>query len=215
MIGGPAEPDRRRLMNHPFGEGGGVMRRRLWLLALLLPVLLAVTWLLIPREYLPDFLRRAGQFRGRNDNSPRPTAYWIETLRNSPDLQERRDAAYALAISSVDCGLDREAQEVVPVLLASMKDRDEWIRQYSMHALAPGHQAAAVIRALIAEAANRESEMRDVAIMALAEIGPPAKEAVPVLIAVYKENGDKHRHMFAADALRQIAPRAAAAAGVR
>lgn len=191
------------------------MRRRLWLLALL-PVVLAITLLAIPREYLPDFLRGAGMFRGRHDTSPRPTAYWIETLRSSPDLQERRDAAYALAIISGDYGLDREAQEVLPVLLAGMKDRDEWIRQMSMNALGPmGRHAAPAIPALIAEAADRESETRDVAVLALGQIGPPAKEAVPVLLAVIRENGDRHRRLFAAEALRRIDPEAAAAAGVR
>jgi HEAT repeat protein len=192
------------------------MRRRLWLLALLLPVVLAITWFAIPREYLPDFLRRAGMFRGPHDSSSRPTAYWIETLRNSPDLQERRDAAYALAIISNDYGLDREAQEVLPVLLAGMKDRDEWIRRMSMNALGPmGRHAAPAIPALIAEAANRDPETQDVAVMALGQIGPPAKEAVPVLIEVYRQDGDKYSRMFAADALRRIDPQAAAAAGVR
>jgi HEAT repeat protein len=191
------------------------MRRPIWLLALL-PVVLAFTWLATPREHLPDFLRRAGKFQGPHDNAPRPTAYWIETLRNSPDLQERRDAAYALAIIGADYGLDREAQEVVPVLLAGMKDRDQRIRQMSMNAFRHmGRHAAQAIPALITEAANRESETRDVAIMALGQIGPPAKEAVPVLLDVYKENGDKHRRMFAADALWRIDPRAASAAGVR
>src|SRR5262249_36170596 len=46
-------------------------------------------------------------------------------------------------------------------------------------------------------------------------LGPPAKEAVPVLLAVYQENGDKYRRKFAADALWQIDPRGASAAGVR
>jgi hypothetical protein len=192
------------------------MRRRLLLLALLLPVLLAITWLAIPREYLPDFLRMAGKFRGPHDSSARPTAYWIETLRSSPDLQERRDAAYALAIISHDYGLDREAQEVLPVLLAGMKDRDEWIRRMSMNALGPmGRHAALAIPALIAEAANRDPETQDVAVMALGQIGPPAKDAVPILIEVYRQDRDKYSRMFAADALRRIDPKAAAAAGVR
>jgi hypothetical protein len=97
--------------------------------------MLLIAWLATPREYLPDFLRRAGYFRGPNDNAARPTAYWIETLRDSPDLQDRRDAVYALAMIGADSGLDREAEEVVPLLLAGMKDQDEWIRNMSRNAL--------------------------------------------------------------------------------
>jgi HEAT repeat protein len=186
------------------------MRRKHWLLAPLLLLVLAIAWVVIPREYLPDFLRMAGSFRGR------PTAYWSETLRTSEDIDERRQAAYALAMISSNTGLDREANDVLPVLIAGMTDQDEWVRQMSMNALGPmGRHAAPAIPALIVEAANRDSNLRDVAILALGEIGPEAKEAVPALLDVYRENGDKYRHQFAAHALQQIDPKAAAAAGVR
>jgi HEAT repeat protein len=185
------------------------MRRKLMLFTLLLVVLLVAVWIVVPRESLPAFLRRAGSFGGK------PTAYWVETLKTSADTEERRHAAYALAIISGDSGLDREAKEVVPVLVEGMKDQDEWVRQMSMNALGPmGRHAAPAIPALIAEAANRESKLRDVAILALGRIGPPAKEAVPVLLEVYREGGDKYRHEFAAQALKQIDPKAAAAANV-
>ena len=186
------------------------MRRKLWLMAPLLLIVMAITWVAVPREFLPDFLRLAGSFGGK------PTAYWVETLRTSKDAEERRQAAYALAIISGDSGLDREAKDVLPVLMDGLKDRDDWVRQMSANALGPmGRHAAPAIPALMALAANREDDMRDVAILALGRIGPPAKEAVPVLLSVYRENGDKVRHQFAAQALKQIDPKAAAAVGVR
>lgn len=191
------------------------MRHPIWLLVLI-SVMLGLGLFMVPREFLPNFLRSAGQFRGRNDDFPRPTTYWIETLRDSPDLQERRDATYALAIIGADYGLDREAQDVLPVLLAGMNDQDDVVRQMSVNALRHmGRHAAPAIPALIAEAANREASASDAAVMALGEIGPPAREAVPVLLDVYREKGDAHRRMFAADALRRIDPKAAADAGVR
>jgi HEAT repeat protein len=193
------------------------MPRKYWLLAPILLIALGITWLAIPREYLPDFLRRAGKFRGPHDDSPRPTAYWIERLRSSPDVQERRDAAYALAIISYDYGLDREAKDVVPVLIDGLKDPDDKIRQMSANALGSmGRHAAPAITALIAEAANRESEVREVAIVALGQLGPVAKEAVPVLLEAYREKwGDAYSHHFTGEALKRIDPQAAAAAGVR
>jgi hypothetical protein len=187
------------------------MRRKLLLLAVLLLLGMAITWVVVPREFLPGFLRLPGSFGGK------PTAYWIETLRTSENAEERRQAASALAIISGDYGLDREAKDVLPVLIDGLKDRDDWIRQMSANALAPmGRHAAPAVPALMAMAANREDDMRDAAILALGRIGPAAKEAVPVLLAVYRENaGDRAHHEFTAHALKQIDPKAAAAAGVR
>jgi hypothetical protein len=187
------------------------------LLAPILLIALGITWLVVPREYLPDFLRRAGKFQGPHDNSPRPTAYWIEMLRNSPDLQERRDAAYALYIISGDYGLDREAKDVVPVLIDALKNSDDRIRQMSANALGSmGRHAAPAIPALMAEAANRESKVRETAIVALGQLGPVAKEAVPVLLEAYREKwGDAYSHHFTGEALKRIDPKAAAEAGVR
>jgi HEAT repeat protein len=184
-------------------------RKSLWLAPPLLLVVAAVTWVVVPREYCPDFLRLRGSFGGK------PTSHWIETLRTSEEIKERRDAAYALAIISHDSGLDREAHEVLPVLIEGLKDRDEWIQQMSANALGPmGRYASPAIPALTVMAADRECKMRDAAILALGNIGPAAKDAVPVLLEVYRENGDQYRHQFAAHALKQIDPRAATTAGV-
>ena len=186
------------------------MHRKLWLAALVLLIALTITWIVVPRESLPNFLRRAGSFEGK------PTAFWVDTLKTNADVQARRDAAYALAIISSDYGLDREAADVLPVLIDGLKDRDSWIRQISANALGPmGRHATPAIPALMAVAANRESDARDSAIMALGRIGPAAKEALPVLLEVYRENDDPYRHQFTADALSQIDPQAARAATVR
>jgi HEAT repeat protein len=188
------------------------MRRKLCLVVpLLLLITLLVAWIVTPREILPDFLRRAGKFDGKS------TAYWIETLRTTRDIKERRRAAYALAIISSDFGLDREAKEVLPVLLEGMNDQDEFVKKMSMNAFGPmGRHAVPAVPALIAEAANRESQTREVAIHVLGELGPAAKEAVPVLLEAYREEwGDAYSHYFTGQALKRIDPNAAAAAGVR
>jgi hypothetical protein len=73
----------------------------------------AITWVTVPREFRPDFLRRAGSFQGK------PTGYyWIETLRTSEDIKVGAGGRISLSTWAAEAGGRRYLIDVLDGRLA-------------------------------------------------------------------------------------------------
>jgi HEAT repeat protein len=121
----------------------------------------------------------------------------------------RERAAWAL------CEVTGRAAEAIPVILALLRDHGEIADETTSDVLGkvgPGDREA--IPALVAALTQDEGPAgRLWAVRALARIGPAARAAVPALTASLRD-GDRDVRRAAAEALREIDPRAAARAGV-
>jgi HEAT repeat protein len=96
------------------------------------------------------------------------------------DKYVRRFSAQALG------NLGSEVQGVVPVLVDALKDREKAVVQAAAEALArTGAEGVKALTELVKEK-RTDATARKTAVESLGKIGPPAKEAVPVLVEVLK-----------------------------
>ncbi len=117
----------------------------------------------------------------------KPASFWLNQLRDG-DAKFRLQAVVALG------GIAQRNKDAIPILVEAMKDRDDGV----------GHQAALSLAAVGADglpallAFLRDETSPPVsrvwAIFGLAEIGPPAKAAVPMVIRALKAENPDHRH---------------------
>jgi HEAT repeat protein len=99
----------------------------------------------------------------------------------------------------------------VPSLADALRSKD--LGRSGMAAVALGEIGSASVHVLIETLKEKDVRKQIAVIQALGRIGPPAKDAVPALIELWKT--DKNSFFIASQSLRQIDPAAAKKAGVK
>jgi HEAT repeat protein len=159
-------------------------RRALWLVVALLA--LTAFALLLPASpaYLPDLVSR-GVFGHYYDGHS--AGYWTDSL-NSPDIEVRRHAIFALGAMGADGG------EAVPALAVIMvEDPDRQTRSEAALALskmAPSSRPA--VPALARALADEEPFVRMNAATALFQLRTAARAAIPALIQAFQNDDNSH-----------------------
>src|SRR5262249_13179187 len=95
------------------------------------------------------------------------------------------------------------AKEAVPALVASLNEK-KGSTVPANAALALGRIGKAAVGALAEALKSKEAHVREHAASALKDIGPDAREAIPALIVLAKDNKAGLARMFALDALGNI-----------
>ena len=125
-----------------------------------------------------------------------------EASRES-DVYVRRNAA------ELRWRIDRNTKELVPALLLALQDSRVHVRRAAFRGkdwIWKEPEATVLVPALsLVLHSSEDWTVREGAALALAEIGPPAKEAVPALLAMMNERDSDPNHL-AAQALDKIAP---------
>ena len=155
-------------------------------------------------------------FTATNDSKLRVAL--IEQLNELPGVHifhmypESRRASAALDLGS----LGPTAKAAIPSLFQALQGHDDVVRGPSAKALVQVQADPDVlIPSLIAYLNEPEGGGRDDAAEALAEFGPRAKAAVPVLVKLLPDRSDKDLMRAVRHALKTIDPQAAAAAGLQ
>jgi HEAT repeat protein len=121
-----------------------------------------------------------------------------------------KDGKFPPRVAIVLQQIDAKTDGLVPALLAALRSSDESVRAEAVRAL--GRMGELAVPALIAALKDPDAETRHLCGAALGWMGSPAaRAAVPALVELLKSKTDR---WWAADALHQIDPKAAAAAGV-
>ena len=104
----------------------------------------------------------------------------VEKLRDGKGKE-----AYWAAVSLEDVGLDR-AKEAIPLMTAALAREGDDIQNTAAKSLAnAGPGAAKAVPQLAKVAASGDSWAAKCSVIALGRIGPPAREALPVLTAMF------------------------------
>jgi HEAT repeat protein len=91
--------------------------------------------------------------------------------------------------------------------LGALKDGDAKLRQKAVSKLGNvGNTDAAVFPALLEALKDADSSVRREAVLALMKLGPDAKEAVPILAEVQRNDRDADVRAFATKALDKLGP---------
>jgi HEAT repeat protein len=98
------------------------------------------------------------------------------------DKYVRRFSAQALG------NLGSEVKGVVPVLVDALRDREKGVVQAAAEALAKTGAEGVKALADVVKEKKSDPTARKTAVESLGKIGPPAKEAVPILVEVLKSS---------------------------
>jgi RNA polymerase sigma factor (sigma-70 family) len=129
----------------------------------------------------------------------KPIDYWLQMFKDR-DPEYRKKAIDALT------AIGTEDKRVLPVLIKALKDR--YISREAAHAL--GNIGKDAVPALLPLLKGKDNELREMAALALSDIGPEAKETIPALIECL-EDEDQILRGWAAAALGRMAPESKAA----
>lgn len=124
----------------------------------------------------------------------------IDLLKKDGDANVREAAAFALG------KIDPQADGVLAVLSRAWRDEERGVREEALRALAKCGKPA-VPTLIEALRKNFSNDVQIEATKALGQIGPDAKEAVPVLLPLLKDNEEEIRRV-AEEALKAIDPSA-------
>lgn len=146
--------------------------------------------------------------RALSQINPEGSRFLIQALTNSdPTLRQK-----------IELGIESKGPDglpFVPHLITNLKEKDDLVRAYAARALGKiGVEPEVVVPALIQSLQDANAEVRLLTAQALGEYGPRAQGAIlPLLETTKDKQGAVSRAAYAA--LKQIAPDAAAKAGVK
>jgi len=117
---------------------------------------------------------------------------------HSGNKRDRADAIYLMGV------IGKDAKRVVPLLLESLKDQDALIRNMSLQSLGKLGPATEAALPQIMDCLS-VAELRWQAVNTLRQIGPPAKNALPLLKPLLNETNNRN-HLKVAGAICRIDP---------
>ena len=133
----------------------------------------------------------------------KPLSAWVEQLADR-NATARQEAAEALG------QIGPAAKPAVGALIAALGDADDAVRDAAAEALAVFGKDA--VGPLTAALKHTDASVRRGAAAALGHMGPDARDAVPALIAMVKNDADSDVREAVVPALGSIGPDAKAAA---
>lgn len=145
------------------------------------------------KERLPQLQLRVAYALSRMGAPVRPAL--IEAL-GSPDAGVRQGAASALG------GMGPDAAEAVPALVVALTDASPEAAREARDAL--GAIGAPAAKALMAAAASPDAKLRAAAVIAIGQVGAPARDLAPALFELFEKERESSVRVALLGALPKI-----------